>query len=285
VFIDKDGQAYLYWALGNVYGAKLKENMMELASEPKVLGELPQKGLKEGPYLFERNGIYYLTYPHVENKTERLEYAIGDNPLGPFKFAGVIMDESPNCWTNHQSIIAFKGQWYLFYHYNDLSPKFDKARSIRADSLFFSADGTIRKVSPTLRGVGITDATHIVETDRFGMKSETGVAVDFIDTTNRFAGWKAIFSSPGSWLQYNTVDFGGKKLKSLTARCSSLSGATLQVRLDSMNGPVIGEIAIPKTQAWKEVKVKISGWLPGIHHLLVVQEKGQAAELDWVRFE
>ncbi len=40
--------------------------------------------LIEGPFVFERNGIYYLTYPHVANKTERLEYATGNNPLGPF---------------------------------------------------------------------------------------------------------------------------------------------------------------------------------------------------------
>ena len=100
VFIDKDGQAYLYWSAGNIYGAKLKENMLELASDPVTLGELPTKGLKEGPYVIERKGKYYLTYPHVENKIERLEYAIGDNPLGPFQFAGVIMDESPTgCWT------------------------------------------------------------------------------------------------------------------------------------------------------------------------------------------
>ncbi len=47
--------------------------MLELDSEVKILSDLfPTKGLKEGPYMFERNGIYYLTYPHVENKTERL---------------------------------------------------------------------------------------------------------------------------------------------------------------------------------------------------------------------
>ena len=47
--------------------------MLELDSEPQVIENLPDVGLKEGPYLFERNGIYYLTYPHVEHKTERLE--------------------------------------------------------------------------------------------------------------------------------------------------------------------------------------------------------------------
>ena len=122
--------------------------MVELAGEPKAIEGLPDKGLKEGPYMFERNGKYYLTYPHVQNKTEQLEYAMGDSPMGPFKVTGVIMDESPECWTNHQSIIEFRGQWYLFYHHNDLSPQFDKNRSVRVDSLFFNDDGTIRKVIP-----------------------------------------------------------------------------------------------------------------------------------------
>ena len=68
------------------------------------------------------------------------------------------MDEKPGCWTNHQSIIEYKNQWYLFYHHNDLSPSFDKNRSVRIDSLFFNQDGTIKKVTPTLRGLGLTDA-------------------------------------------------------------------------------------------------------------------------------
>ena len=42
VFIDKDGQAYLYWALGNIFVAKLKDNMTELASEPLIIANLPQ---------------------------------------------------------------------------------------------------------------------------------------------------------------------------------------------------------------------------------------------------
>lgn len=167
VFIDKDGQAYLYWAQGNIFAAKLNANMLELASDVKTLGELPDKGLKEGPFMFERKGIYYLTYPHVADKTERLEYATSNNPMGPFKFGGVIMEERPQCWTNHHSILQFKGQWYLFYHYNDLSPKFDKNRSVRADSLFFNDHGSIREVMATLRGVGITRANKEIQIDRY----------------------------------------------------------------------------------------------------------------------
>ncbi|RYE19735.1 MAG: alpha-N-arabinofuranosidase, partial [Sphingobacteriaceae bacterium] len=175
VFIDKNGQAYLYWAQGNLYAAKLKSNLLELDSEPQILAEFPKVGLKEGPFLFERNGIYYMTYPHVANKTERLEYATSNNPMGPFKFAGVIMDESASgCWTNHQSIVKFKNQWFLFYHNDDLSPQFDKARSIRADSLFFDSDGTIKKVIPTLRGIGTTNANNQIQLDRYTAISKEG---------------------------------------------------------------------------------------------------------------
>ena len=93
-----DSTSYSMWAPDCIYK---NENMLELASEPQVIENLPDKGLKEGPYIFERSGIYYLTYPHVQNKTERLEYAIGDTPIGPFKVAGVIMDESATgCWTS-----------------------------------------------------------------------------------------------------------------------------------------------------------------------------------------
>src|SRR5262249_25653720 len=96
VFIDRDNRAYIYYASRNIFVARLKDNLLELDSSPLVITNLPAKGLIEGPFVFERNGVYYLTYPHVENKTERLEYSISDNPLGPFKPAGVILDESPD---------------------------------------------------------------------------------------------------------------------------------------------------------------------------------------------
>ncbi|MBS1565709.1 MAG: family 43 glycosylhydrolase, partial [Bacteroidetes bacterium] len=286
VFIDKDGQAYLYWSAGNIYGAKLKENMLELASDPVILKELPTKGLKEGPYLFERNGIYYMTYPHVENKIERLEYATGDNPLGPFKVTGVIMDESPTgCWTNHHSLIQFKNQWYLFYHHNDYSPRFDKARSIRADSLFFNADGTIKKVIPTFRGIGITNASGEIQADRYSRIGDKGVSIAFLDTANRFLGWKTVFSEPGAWVQYNSVDFGKKPFKSVTARAGSETGGTLQVRAGSVEGPVIAELVIAPHTGLEPVKAPVLKFPPGMQNLFVVMKGGGGAELDWLSFK
>ena len=189
VFIDHDGQAYIYWSGRDIWVAKLKPNMLELASEPSIIANLPKEGHLEGPFMFERSGKYYLTYPHVENKTERLEYAIGDSPMGPFKVTGVIMDESPTgCWTNHHSIVDYKDQWYLFYHHNDLSPDFDKNRSIRADSLYFNTDGLINKVIPTLRGIGVNKASEALQFDRYSAKS-ADAELHFNTSHNTFQGW------------------------------------------------------------------------------------------------
>lgn len=286
VFIDRDGQAYLYWSAGNIFAAKLKENMSELASDPVILKDLPSKGLKEGPYLFERNGIYYLTFPHVENKIERLEYSIGDNPLGPFKMTGVIMDESPTgCWTNHHSIIRSKNQWYLFYHDRDYSPKFDKARSVRSDSLFFDNDGTIKKVIPTLRGVGLSSATKELQIDRYSGIGGEGVSVDFVDTINRFNGWKTIFSRANAWIQYNSVDFGKKPLKNVSVKAVAESGGTLQIRVKSFDGPVIAEVKIPASNDWKVIKARVMKFRAGIQNLFLVSKDNNQAEVDWIRFE
>jgi hypothetical protein len=285
VFIDKDGQAYLYWAARNIYVAKLKENMLELASEPKVIEGLPDKGLKEGPYLFERKGIYYLTYPHVPDSTERLEYAIADNPLGPFKITGVIMDEKPGCWTNHQSIIEYKSQWYLFYHHNDLSPHFDKNRSVRIDSLFFNEEGTIRKVIPTLRGVGITDVSEEIQIDRYSLKSNKGASVEFLDTLNTFGGWKTILDTAKAWIQYDGVDFGGNKLNSVNIRVRSKTGGILQLRLDKVDGPVIAKVKIPENPEWTVVKSPLLEYQTGIHNLITQLENNNNIEIDWLKFK
>ncbi len=286
VFIDKDGQAYIYCAMGNIVVAKLNDNMTELASEPQIIANLPQKGLKEGPFLFERNNVYYLTIPHVENKIERLEYAIGDNPMGPFKMAGVVMDESPmNCWTNHQSMVQYKNQWYLFYHQDAYSPKFDKNRSICIDSLFFNTDGTIQKVIPTLRGVGVTNATDKIEIDRYSSISESGSSIVFLDSLNTFNGWKTILSSKNAWVKYNTVDFGKKKLKTVKVRSLSKNGSTLQIRLDKVDGPVIAEVKIPKSTSWNMVEAKVSKPITGVHNLIVALKDENTTEIDWVEFE
>jgi hypothetical protein len=285
ILIDKDGQAYIFTAMGRISVAKLKDNMIETDGQPLTIANLPAKGLIEGPFAFELNGRYYLTYPHVENKTERLEYAMSDSPMGPYKQVGVIMDESPSgCWTNHQSIVRYKGQWYLFYHDKDYSPNFDKNRSVRVDSLSFNSDGTIHKVIPTLRGVGITDALKKIDIDRYSQISNKGVSVAFLDTLNTFNGWKTILDKQNAWIQYNTVDFGNKKLKSVRVEALSQTGGILQIRIDKADGILLAEVKIPKGTGWNTVDTRLSKYQKGIHNLVVVLKDNNPVEVDWIRF-
>jgi beta-xylosidase len=287
VFIDKDGSAYLFWAGGSrISVAKLKDNMLELDSKPQVITNLPPKGLIEGPFAFERNGIYYLTYPHAATNTERLEYSISANPMGPFKQTGVILDESASgCWTVHQSIVEFNGQWYLFYHDKDLSPDFDKNRSVRADYLYFNEDGTIQKVIPTLRGVGIADAKSKIQIDRYSAISKEGVSVSFLNPTNTFEGWKISLNGTNAWVRFDKVDFGKTKLKSVTVMAVSPAKSVVQIHLDKVDGPVLAKVKIGKTSKWKVVKSKVASVPTGIHDLVVSQDGNKNVELDWISFE
>lgn len=284
VLVDKDGQAYIYWSGRGMSVAKLKENMLELATEPVQIAGLPE-GFKEGPFAFERNGKYYFTFPWVKDKTETLAYAMGDSPMGPFEFKGIIMDESPvGCWTNHHSLVEYKGQWYLFYHHNDYSPEFDKNRSIRADSLFFNPDGTIQKVIPTLRGVGLTDARKEIQLDRYSRLSDKGAAIDYLNQANKFEGWKTLLSTDGAWVQYNRVDFGKQAPRKVKARVLSASGGTLQIRIDGAAGTVIAEVKVPKGNQWTEIEAPVRSGKSGIHDLYVSLKGNNEVAIDWLSF-
>jgi hypothetical protein len=286
VLLDKDGSAYIFTARGRISVAKLKENMIEVDGEVQTIANLPSKGLIEGPFAFQFNGKYYLTYPHVETKIERLEYSMSDSPMGPYKPVGVIMDESASgCWTNHQSIVQYKGQWYLFYHDNDYSPKFDKNRSVKIDSLFFNPDGTIRKVIPTLRGVGLVNASNEIQIDRYSRICEKGIAVEFIDKMNTFKGWKTVFAAKDAWIQFNAVDFAKKKYKSVVVKAVSKTGGSIQVHLNSVNGPVVATVNVPKGNDWQTVKVSASKLKSGVQNLVVSSANNNPVEIDWIRFE
>lgn len=283
VLLDTDGQAYLYWSGRGLNVAKLKDNMTELASEPVLVADV-EDGFKEGPFAFKRNGKYYLTYPWVKDKTECLAYAMSDNPMGPFEYKGIIMEQSPTgCWTNHHSLVEYKGQWYLFYHHNDYSPEFDKNRSVRVDSLTFNPDGTIQLVTPTLRGVGITDAGKAIQLDRYSAISQEGASIDYINQANKFDGWKVLFNHKDAWVSYNRVDFGNQEWQKVDARVLSSAGGTLGVYA---NEKMIAEIEVPASVSeWKTLSVPVEVAQAGIQDLRVSLVKGNDVQLDWIRFE
>lgn len=154
VFVDDDGQAYIYNGGGGLCkGGKLKDNMRELDGPMQVMEGL--EDFHEATWIHKYNGKYYLSYSdnHDESWNDgvkgdnRMRYAVSDSPLGPWESKGIYM-EPTDSYTNHGSIVEFKGQWYAFYHNSALS-NHDWLRSICVDKLYHNPDGTIKLVKQT----------------------------------------------------------------------------------------------------------------------------------------
>ena len=296
VLIDDDGAAYLYWSGMGIRGGQLKDNMTELKDGSRVMEGLPE-GFKEGPFAFKRDGRYYLTFPWVrkEKGTETLAYAMSDSPLGPWQFKGIIMAEHDNaCWTNHHSLVEYKGQWYLFYHRNHYSPQMDKRRSACIEKVSFNADGTIQEVKQTLRGVGITRATDRIEPDRYSAVSDN-VTIDFNDTTATFNGWHAKLAKKGSWLRYDDVDFTDISDAYVVVKCKSVKNTGFTIRDKSEKGKVVATLSITvegesgpfrrdMRGQWLTLTAPVEYVPKGITNLCVVCE-GEEMSIDWVQFK
>ncbi len=148
VFIDDDGQAYLYAVVNaKCYAARLKDNMMEIEGEM-----IHQKGVdehREGPFVFKRKGKYYMLYPDHKRPYNEMQYSMSDSPLGPWEPKGVILEHN-NIITMHGSMVQYKGQWYIFYHNGELSGGIATNRSICFDPVCFNEDGTIQLIEKSL---------------------------------------------------------------------------------------------------------------------------------------
>ena len=318
VLLASDGNAYIFW--GNGRCAKLKDNMKELADdnpretvkwgnrEMEMVGvhclkDLPNRQA-EGPFAFEYNGNYYLTYPYVRENTEVLAYAMSKNPMGPYEYKGLIMAEQPNgCWTNHHSIVNYKGQWYLFYHHNYLSPNDDKRRSACIEKLYFNADGTIQEVKQTIRGVGINKATEKIEIDRYSSASND-VTTALIDTINTFRGYQATLPTRGSWIQYNDIEFNCLTDGYMLINVKAADNTEVCIREKSAKGKVIARIKLevkPEQPAgapammarfrrdmrnqWLTQTVALANSPSGISDLVITNEGDGALSVDWIQFK
>jgi hypothetical protein len=301
VLIDDDGRSYLYWSGMGIRGTRLKANMKELDDEPQVMEGLPD-GFKEGPFVFRRGDWYYLTFPWVRgstengaNPTETLAYAMSKSPLGPWDFKGIFMAEHANrCWTNHHSFVEYKGQWYLFYHHNDYSPRDDKRRSARIEKVTFLKDGTIQEIKPTLRGVGVSLATQQIQIDRYS-EAALGVTNAFNDTTNTFRGWNVTLPKRGSWVTYNEVDFSGITASAyVTAKVKAEGNGELLVREANPKGKIIARLNIQvisdgqfrrdQRGQWIQVTAPLTYIPKGVCNLCLTCE-GESTSIDWLQFK
>jgi hypothetical protein len=88
------------------------------------------------------NGQYYFSYSTGD--THFIAYATGTSPYGPFTYQGIILKPVIG-WTNHHSIVNFKGQWYLFFHDSALSNK-TQLRNVKATKLTHLDNGKIQTI-------------------------------------------------------------------------------------------------------------------------------------------
>lgn len=305
VWIDDDGQAYLYWGNPNVYYAKLNDDMISIKGEVGKIEQTiesfgapnPEKRVKgqkykdiytEGPWLHKRNGKYYLLYA-AGGVPEHIAYSMADAPLGPWKYMGEIMPlQDTGSFTNHCGIIDYKGNSYFFYHTGKLPGGGGFGRSAAVEQFTFNDDGTFPIINATKEGVkpvGTLNPRQRVEAETIafseGLKTEpngdNGVYVSEIHN--------------GDYIKVREVDFGNQSPRRFIASISSaLRDGTLEVHLDSIRGEQITEIKVPHTGGWERwmtVEASLQKQATGLHDVYFVFKGRKGCKLfnfDWWQF-
>lgn len=121
--------------------------ILDKDGKPLIAGDNNRRFF-EAAWMHKYNGKYYFSYSTGD--THFICYAIGDNPYGPFTYQGVLLNPVLG-WTNHHSIVEYKGKWYLFYHDSSLSGGKTHLRSVKVTELHYNPDGTIKTIEPYLK--------------------------------------------------------------------------------------------------------------------------------------
>ena len=286
VFIDDDGQAYMYWGNPNVYYVKLNEDMISYSGEIVQLDyKIPD--YQEGPWFYKRNGHYYLAFAST-CCPEGIGYAMSDSPTGPWQYKGHIMNHTQRTRGNHPGIIDYKGKSFVFGLNYDLmhleTYKHHERRSVSAAEMHYNADGTIAEVpyfhDATLEPIDAFNPFRKVPAATmawgYGLKTTINgkgkICLNNIDN--------------GESLKLRNVDFGAGA-KSITVSASAGGAAKIEVRIDSADGELLGTVNIAKTKDTKTFKAFKTALKPvsGCHDLYFVFKGDAGKDLmvieDW----
>ncbi|GGK88113.1 endo-1,4-beta-xylanase [Rufibacter glacialis] len=299
VFIDDDGQAYLYWGNPKCFYVKLNEDMIsyqgEVVSVPNTVESFGKREgnperpttYEEGPWLYKRKGLYYLLFA-AGPLPEHIGYSTSSRPTGPWKYQGIVMPTEGNSFTNHPGIIDFKGKTYFFYHNGALPGGSGFTRSVCVEEAAFKKDGTLQPMKMT---TGITKGLALLnpfvkneaETIAWseGMKSMQNEKVGVFVTALR----------SGAYTKIKDVDFRKTGASHFTARLGTThnSEVTLEVRLGSVEGEVLGTVKVPLTggnDRWALVSTDVKK-VPGVHDVFFVfkgKEKSNILFFDYWKF-
>ena len=332
VFTDDDGQAYMYWGNPHVYYTKLNKDMISTQGDifvlnPKdgIMRPVKQEGAKanlrapwsekatwtvknyqEGPWLYKRNGKYYLSYA-TTCCPEALGYAMSDSPTGPWEWKNYIMKPTQRDRGNHPGICDFKGHSYVFGQNYDLmhldTYEHHERRTVSATEITYNADGTIQEVpywmdQKPMKQLHWLNPYQRVEAETmnwgYGLKSakmgipNTGVVKDMPESTGKRNMY--IFDiNDGEYIRLRGVDFGkGAKQFSIIAAAAAKAGCTVTLRIDSQKGDVIGTATIKSTgsaEKYKAFTAKVNG-ATGVHDLYLCFDKAQGdVRLDYWQFK
>lgn len=302
VFIDDDGQAYLYWGNPNLWHVKLNEDMI---SYDQVYGIVKEDlksdnfgyrknkvdnrtaSYEEGPWLFKRKSLYYLLYP-AGGVPEHFAYSTSKSETGPWTYGDTIMHviNQGGAFTNHPGYIEFKGKSYLFYHNGALPGGGGFKRSVCIEPFEFNADGSIPLITPTKEGVkesvSILDPYKRTEAETIGWSEGLKTASD------KQSGVYVTKIDNGDYIKVRSVDFR-KGAKNFVANVASASaGGSIEIHLGGVHGELLGVCEVKNTgglQSWAEQSCKVK-MTKGIHDLYFVFKGGEGNlfNFDWWKF-
>lgn len=158
VFVDSDGQAYLYWR--RRHAAKISSDFSRLEDEPIVIPTY-FSGYSEGPVLFKRNDLYYYIYTLLGHANYCNAYMISKtSPLGPFevpKVPNIFIHSSINnqVWgPGHGNVFQVPNSDDFYFVYLEYGHG-GSTRRVFVNKMEFNPDGTIKNLIPDRMGVGL----------------------------------------------------------------------------------------------------------------------------------
>lgn len=246
VFIDEDGQAYMYWGNPHCYYVKLNEDMISYSGDIVKLKETPEH-YQEGPWFYKRNGRYYLAFAST-CCPEGIGYAMSNSPTGPWETKGYIMRPTERSRGNHPGIMDYKGKSYVFgLNYDLLKLETNthyERRSVSVAEMHYNEDGTIQEVpywaDTKLEQIGTFNPFRKVEAETmawgYGLKTvpNSKNSLSVVDVNN------------GEYICVRGVDFGKNKARRFEISALPLEGGNLKIRLDAPDGKIVGNVNIPQ---------------------------------------
>ena len=286
VFIDSDGQAYLYWGNPDLWYVKLNKDMVSYSGKLEKVPRLTD--YQEGPWFFKHKDKYYMAFAST-CCSEGIGYAVSDHPTGPWTYKGEIMEHNPAATGNHPGIIDYKGASYVFgfdYELNfAMTPIHHERRSVNVARFEYNADGTIpnlgwwdRTAAPQ---IGALDPYAPVEAETMAWTSRIkrdrdrpfywapGVTTEKSDSV----GMVVTRITDLSYIKVAGVDFGAPGATGFSADVASVGdGSVIELHLDKADGPLIGKLQVSATggmDTWRTQNTAVSG-ATGKHDLFMV---------------